>query len=100
MKGKNTNYEMPSQLNLVNLIQVKEVLEDMISPLIKEVQRLKIAIEGNNQNISLKEFSQKSGLSIPTVRGMIDRKQIAYNQAGDKKKITIPVTELLKTKQL
>jgi len=100
MGSQKNNFEIPQQLNLVSVIQMKEALEEIVSPLIKEVQTLRLAIQGNNQNLSLKEFSAKAGLSIPTVRGMIERKEISYNQAGEGKKITIPVSELLKTKQL
>ena len=99
MGNAKNNYEMPQQLNLVSVIQMKEALEEMINPLVKEVQAMRLAMQGNNQNLSLKEFAEKAGLSIPTVRGMIERKQIGYNQAGEGKKITIPVSELLKIKQ-
>lgn len=93
------DYETPTQFNLVSIIQMEEAIQKIVSPLVNEVKTLRLAMQGNNQNISLKEFSEKSGLSIPTIRGMMERKEIAYNQAGEKKKITIPVSELLKTQQ-
>ena len=94
------DYETPTQFNLVSIIQMEEAIQKIVSPLVNEVKTLRLAMQGNNQNISLKEFSEKSGLSIPTIRGMMERKEIAYNQAGEKKKITIPVSELLKTQQI
>ena len=94
------NSQHSTQLNLVSIIEMKAALEEMVKPLQDEIKRLCLLVEGNNQNISIKEFAEKAGLSIPTVRGMMERKQISYNQAGDKKKITIPISELLKIKQL
>ena len=90
------DYDSPTQFNLVSIIQMEEAIQKIVKPLVNEVKTLRLAIQGNHQNVSLKEFSEKAGLSIPTIRGMMERNEIAYNQAGDKKKITIPISELLK----
>ena len=94
------NYETPTQFNLVSIIEMEQALERIVGPLKKEVHELRLSVQGNNQNISIKEFSEKAGLSIPTVRGMMQRGLIQFNQSGEKKKVTIPISELLKTKQL
>ena len=96
--------ESPKIHNHVEYID-KEALQSLIAePFLKlheDIRLLRIEVKNKEApNLTISAFSKKSGRSVGTIRNYLDEGKLSYHQAGKGFRITIPVAELEKIKQL